>query len=85
MSRAVGGYVSSGRQGLSSLKRAMARALDTAEPVIEWIIRICGWSAIIFVLAIFIFVFKEGAPALLHLDLKEFFTSPDWRPTSQVR
>jgi phosphate transport system permease protein len=70
---------------VSSIKRGAARLLDAGEPVIEWIIRICGWSAIIFVLAIFIFVFIEGAPALAHLNLKEFLTSQDWRPTSQVR
>ncbi|NQU24967.1 MAG: phosphate ABC transporter permease subunit PstC [Candidatus Nealsonbacteria bacterium] len=56
------------------------------EKAIEWAIRICGWSAIFFVLAIFFFVFREAAPMLLGgLDFKEFFTSPNWRPTSQVR
>jgi phosphate transport system permease protein len=62
-----------------------SRALDAGEPVIEWLIRICGWSAIFFVLAIFVFVFVEGAPVLGHLNLNEFFTSPNWRPTSQVQ
>jgi phosphate transport system permease protein len=59
--------------------------LDLAEPGIEWVIRVCGWSAIIFVVAIFVFVFVEGAPALSQLSIKEFLTSPYWRPTSQVR
>jgi phosphate transport system permease protein len=63
----------------------IGRFLDFTEPLIEWTIRICGWSAIIFVIAIFVFVFSEGAPVLAHLDLHEFFTSPNWRPTSQVR
>ncbi len=49
------------------------------EPVIEWIIRLCGISAIIFVFGIFFFVFREGADFLFHkLDLVEFFTSPEW-------
>jgi len=77
--------IASGFSLLPSLKRGLARGLDRAEPVIEFIIRLCGWSAIIFVVAIFIFVFIEGAPALSQISLKEFVTSPNWRPTSQVR
>ena len=47
----------------------------------EWLIRLCGWSAILFVFAIFFFVFREAAPVLFgQLNLVEFFTSPDWRP-----
>jgi phosphate transport system permease protein len=69
----------------NSLRRLWAKSNDTCEPGIEWLIRICGWSAIFFVLAIFVFVLLEGAPALRELNLKEFFTSRDWRPTSQVR
>jgi phosphate transport system permease protein len=54
-----------------------------AEPIIEWIIRLCGISAIIFVFGIFFFVFREGADFLFReLDLFEFFTSPEWYPTS---
>src|SRR5258705_10480701 len=84
MSRANAGFAWR-RLGVPWMKRGVARALDFAEPVIEWIIRICGWSAIIFVIAIFVFVFIEGAPALSQISLKEFFTSQFWRPTSQVR
>ncbi len=58
----------------------------TAEQAIELVIRVCGISAILFVLSIFFFVFREAAPALFgKLDLVEFFTSPNWRPTSTVR
>jgi phosphate transport system permease protein len=84
MSRAASGY-SLTRLRLPSIKRGLARALDLAEPVIEWIIRLCGWSAIIFVVAIFVFVLKEGVGAFSHLSLKEFFFSEYWRPTSMVR
>jgi phosphate transport system permease protein len=57
-----------------------------AEPAIEWTIRLCGWSAIFFVFAIFFFVFREGAPFLFgKLDLWEFFTSLNWRPDSRIR
>ena len=52
----------------------------------EWIIRFCGWSAIVFVFAIFFFVLREGAPVLfVTLDIKEFFTSVNWRPDSTIR
>jgi phosphate transport system permease protein len=43
-----------------------------------------GVSAIVFILGIFAFITKEGMGFILHtLDLKEFFTSPAWRPTSE--
>lgn len=61
-------------------------ALDRAEPAIEWIIRLCGWSAIFFVFAIFFFVFWQAQPALFGgVNLVEFFTSARWQPTSEVR
>ena len=70
----------------ATLTRWIQIGLDVTEPVVEWIIRICGWSAMLFVFAIFFFVFREGAPLLFgDLDLKEFLTSPNWRPTSDVR
>ncbi len=59
-------------------------ALDRTEPLAEWIIRLCGWSAILFVLAIFFFVLREAAPMLFgKLNLVEFLTSSQWRPTSE--
>lgn len=56
------------------------------EKLVEWIIRLCGWSAIFFVIAIFFFIFRESVPILFgKLDFIEFFTSPEWRPSSEVR
>lgn len=81
MSRAASGIFG----GVSAIKRGLARALDRLEPVIEWIIRLCGWSAIIFVAAIFVFVLVEAIPAFGQLNWWEFFSSPNWRPTSLVR
>jgi phosphate transport system permease protein len=52
------------------------------EILIENLIRICGWSAILFVFGIFFFVFKEGAPFLTKLDFHEFLFTSDWNPTS---
>ena len=61
--------------------RHNARAwLETA---MEALIRLCGFSAIIFVVLIFLFVFSSGADFILHrLDVREFLTSTEWYPTS---
>jgi phosphate transport system permease protein len=54
------------------------------EPLIESLIWLCGWSAILFVFAIFFFVFREGAPFLVsELDLGEFFLTSNWAPTAK--
>jgi phosphate transport system permease protein len=58
--------------------------LDRTEPAVEWLIRLCGWSAILLVFGIFFFVFREALPMLTgKLNLIEFFTSPEWRPTAE--
>ena len=70
--------------GGSSRLLAQPLASDRTEPVVEWIIRLCGWSAIVFVFAIFFFVFLlRLSDALRQAELVEFFTSPAWRPTSE--
>ncbi len=59
---------------------------DRLEPLIEWLIRICGWSAILFVFAIFCFVCREALPLIGRgFDFSEFLTSTEWRPSSVVR
>ncbi len=66
--------------------RVFQATLDATEPLVEWLIRLCGYSAILFVFAIFFFVFREAVPMLGgKLDLREFFTSVEWRPTSEVK
>jgi phosphate transport system permease protein len=69
------------------IRKDLRRRFSTlGESAVEWAIRLCGWSAILFVFAIFLFVFREGAPVLFReLDLKEFFTSVNWRPDSTIR
>ncbi len=58
-----------------------ARALET---LIEVVVHVCGFSAVAFVFAIFVFVFKEGAEFLFNrLDLSQFLTSMEWYPNSQ--
>jgi phosphate transport system permease protein len=56
-----------------------------AEAGWEWVIRLCGISAILFVFGIFVFVFREGAGILFsgRLSLTQFFSSTEWYPTSQ--
>ena len=56
------------------------------EKLIEWLIYASGISAIIFVLGIFIFVFKEALPILTNEDfhLSEFLFSTEWYPTSET-
>jgi phosphate transport system permease protein len=67
------------------LNRVFQLVLDRTEPVMVALIHLCGWSAILFVIAIFVFVFKEAAPALFGgMNYTEFFTSVNWRPTSDV-
>ncbi len=54
------------------------------EGLLEAVIRICGISAVIFVLAIFFFIFREAIPVLFSkkFSLWEFLTSTEWYPTS---
>lgn len=61
-----------------------ARWAIVAEAAFEGLIRLCGISAIFFVLAIFYFIFREAAPVLFsdNFDLREFLFSPQWYPTS---
>jgi phosphate transport system permease protein len=71
---------------MAALRPWLLRAVDRAEPAVEWLIRLCGWSAALFVLAIFFFVFRMAAPMLFgKLDWLEFFGSAAWRPSSEVR
>jgi phosphate transport system permease protein len=45
-----------------------------------------GISAVIFIIGIFVFISKEGFGFLLgEFHFKEFFLSPNWRPTSQSK
>jgi phosphate transport system permease protein len=74
------------RSRSSRLTQSVHGVVDYVEPAVEWLIRICGWSSIFFVFAIFVFVFREAAPMLAgRLNLIEFFTSTNWQPSSAVR
>jgi phosphate transport system permease protein len=56
------------------------------EKLLTALIYLCGISAILFVLGIFLFVFKEAAPAVLggKVSLSQFLFSTEWYPTSEV-
>jgi phosphate transport system permease protein len=62
---------------------ALQMLLDRTEPAAEWLIHICGYSAIVFVFGIFFFVFLYAFPMLGKLNWTEFFTNPAWRPTAE--
>jgi phosphate transport system permease protein len=53
---------------------------DATEKPTEWIIRVCGWSSIIGIAAIFLFILREAAPMVPELDWIQFFTSSRWIP-----
>lgn len=56
------------------------------ELLMESLIRLCGYSATLFVLAIFLFVCREALP-LWHNDafhLGEFLFRVEWYPTSEI-
>lgn len=56
------------------------------ETLLEWAIRLSGISAIIFVVVIFFFIFREAAPVLFsdEFSLWQFLSSVQWYPTSAV-
>jgi phosphate transport system permease protein len=54
--------------------------------LVQSLVFIGGISGIVFVIGIFVFITIQGLPFILdRFDLKEFFLSPSWRPTSDVR
>ncbi len=48
------------------------KAGDLKEIIITSLIKVCGYSAIIFVGMIFVFLIKEGSPALFRVSLENF-------------
>ncbi len=56
--------------------------LMLGEKLIELVIRLCGFSAIFFVFAIFFFVFREALPVPAKVTAQGFLLSSEWYPTS---
>ena len=70
-----------------AVRKATRPAWDVlSERALEILIYLCGISAIIFVLGIFFFVFKEALPILgnSHFSLTQFLFSDQWYPTSEL-
>ena len=65
------------------LHRSKYKAL--LEGLIEWLIRICGISAVVFVFAIFLFVFWQGKGLIFsgEFDFWKFLTTKEWYPASE--
>lgn len=61
-------------------RRRRFSLLDAIEKPTEWLIKLCGWSGILAVAAIFLFIFKEAAPMVPRMDWVQFFTSARWIP-----
>jgi phosphate transport system permease protein len=73
-------------QDLAVRKAARPAWAVLGERALEALIYLCGISAIIFVLGIFFFVFKEAFPVLSspHFHIVQFLFSQEWYPTSEV-
>jgi phosphate transport system permease protein len=54
------------------------------DKAVQILVFLGGISAIVFIVGIFVFISKEGFGFLLgDFNFKEFFFSPNWRPTSE--
>ena len=54
------------------------------DKTVQLLVFVGGISTIVFIIGIFIFITREGFGFVVEtLDLKDFFTSPRWRPTSE--
>ena len=54
------------------------------DKAVQLLVFVGGISGILFIIGIFVFITKEGAGFIAEtLDVREFFTSPRWRPTSE--
>ena len=69
-----------------SSKRSRSGWAIASEKLLEFAIRLCGISAIVFVLGIFYFVFVKAAPLLFSdgFSVSEFLFSTKWYPTSET-
>lgn len=57
----------------------MQNSRINTEPIVTWIIKITGYSAIIFVILIFYFLLSEGIPVFGEVPIREFFQQR-WYP-----
>ena len=56
------------------------------DKAVQLLVFLGGISAIVFIIGIFVFITKEGFGFLVgDFNFREFFFSPNWRPTSETR
>lgn len=56
------------------------------DKAVQLLVFLGGISAIVFIIGIFVFISREGFGFLVGaFDFREFFFSPNWRPTSESR
>ena len=56
------------------------------DKLVQALVFIGGISAIVFIIGIFVFISREGFGFLVgEFNFKEFFFSPNWRPTSETK
>jgi phosphate transport system permease protein len=53
-----------------------------SERGIEWLIKLCGFSAILFVFGILFFIFREGKGAFSYLTFGNFILNARWDPAA---
>jgi len=61
----------------------MENTKDWKEKIILWVIRFSGYSAIVFVGLIFVYLLREGLPALREVPLSNLFSSR-WYPIEDL-
>lgn len=56
------------------------------DKIVSILVFVGGISAILLIVGIFVFITREGLGFITGtMEVKEFFTSPEWRPTSQIK
>ena len=56
------------------------------DKIVQVLVFLGGISAIVFIIGIFVFISREGFEFLFgDFNFKEFFFSPNWRPTSETK
>lgn len=71
------------RAGIPVKKRSRRRLRLSGEAVVEGVVRLSGISAIVFVLLVFLFLMREGAPAFVETELGNLL-GQRWYPTFGV-
>jgi phosphate transport system permease protein len=73
-----------------SRARPVRRRAGLPEPLIEWALKACAFSAVAGIVLIVVFVFREAWPVLANPEtqkeasLARFFATPMWQPVGDV-